>query len=175
MNTGIFPFICLYFNFFQAHFMVFSIYVFSFFKLTLGCILKNLPGKGGDIRDMGWIHGFGRSPGVGHGHLLQYSCLENSTDRSLAGYSSWGHEESNMTKWLSMIIEAFYSFYSIINNFLFRLLNVASQKHNSFLLWISYPVILLNLFISSNNYFVEIFCWFFLLFHIWDYTVKEWR
>ena len=78
--------------------MVFSIYVFSFFKLTLGCILKNLPGKGGDIRDMGWIHGFGRSPGVGHGHLLQYSCLENSTDRSLAGYSSWGHEESNMTK-----------------------------------------------------------------------------
>ena len=172
MNTGIFPFICLYFNFFQAHFMVFSIHVFSFFKLTLGCIVKNLPGKGGDIRDMGWIHRFGRSPGIGNG---QYSCLENSMDRSLAGYSSWGHVDSNMTKWLSMIIEVFYSFYSIVNNFLFRLLNVASQKHNSFLLWISYAVILLNLFISSNNYFVEIFCGFFLLFHIWDYTIKEWR
>ena len=117
MNTGIFPFICLYFNFFQAHFMVFSIHVFSFFKLTLGSIVKNLPSKGGDRRDMDWIHGLGRSPGVGNGHLLQYSCLENSMDRSLAGYNSWGHEESNMTKWLSMIMEAFYSFYSIVSNF----------------------------------------------------------
>ena len=174
MNTGIFPFICLYFNFFQAHFMVFSVQVFSFFKLTLGCIVKDLPANRGNKRDMGWIHGLGRSPGVGNGHLLQYSCLENSMDRSLAGYSSWG-QESNMTKWLSMIIEAFYSFYSSVNNFLFRLLNVASQKHNWFLLLISYPVILLKLFISSNNYFVEIFCGFFLLFHIWDYTIKEWR
>ena len=78
--------------------MVFSIHVFSFFKLTLGCIVKNLPAKGGDRRNMGSILGLGRSPGVGNGHLLQYSCLENSMNRSLAGYSSWGHEESNMTK-----------------------------------------------------------------------------
>ena len=62
MNTGIFPFIFLYFNFFQAHFMVFSIHVFSFFKLTLGCIVKNLPAKGGDRKDMGWIHGFMKWP-----------------------------------------------------------------------------------------------------------------
>ena len=136
---------------------------------------KDLPAKGGDRRDVGTIHGLGRSLGVGNGHLLQYSCLENSMDRSLAGYSSWGHEESSMTKRLSKIIEAFYSFYSILNNFLFRLLIVASHKHNSFLFWISYPVILLNLFISSNDYFVEIFCGFFLLFHIWDYTIKKWR
>ena len=175
MNTGIFPFICLYFNFFQAHFMVSSVQVFSFFKLNLGYIVKNLPAKGGDRRDMGWIHGLGRSPGVGNGHLLQYSWLKNSVDRSLAGYSSWGHEESNMTKWLNMIIGAFYAFYIIVNNFLFRMVNVASQKHNSFLLWISYPVILLKLYTSSNNYFVEVFCGLFLLFHICDYTIEEWR
>ena len=33
---------------------------------------------------------------------LQYFCLENPHEqRSLAGYSSWYHEESEMTEWLS--------------------------------------------------------------------------
>ena len=32
-------------------------------------------------RDPGSIPGFGRSPGEGHGNLLQYFCLENSIDR----------------------------------------------------------------------------------------------
>ena len=36
----------------------------------------NSPANAGDIRDVGLIPGSGRSPG-GHGHLLQYSCLEN--------------------------------------------------------------------------------------------------
>ena len=31
--------------------------------------------------DPGSIPGSGRSPGEGNGHPLQYSCLENSTDR----------------------------------------------------------------------------------------------
>ena len=35
----------------------------------------------GDIRDTGSIPGLGRSPGGGHGNPLQYSCLENPTDR----------------------------------------------------------------------------------------------
>ena len=35
----------------------------------------------GDIRDTGSIPGSGRSPGGGHGNLLQYSCLENPMDR----------------------------------------------------------------------------------------------
>ena len=34
----------------------------------------------------------GRSPGGGHGNPLQYSCLENPDgQRSLVGYSPWGH------------------------------------------------------------------------------------
>ena len=37
--------------------------------------------KAGDIRDMDWIPGSGRSPGGGHGNPLQSSCLENPTDR----------------------------------------------------------------------------------------------
>ena len=42
--------------------------------------------------DLGSIPGLGRSPGGGHGDPLHYSCLENPHgQRSLAGYSSWGH------------------------------------------------------------------------------------
>ena len=64
-------------------------------------MIKNSPANvGGDARDAGLIPGFGRSPGVGDGSPLQYSCLENSMDtgRSLAGYSSWNPKELDMTK-----------------------------------------------------------------------------
>ena len=33
------------------------------------------------LRDVGLIPGLGRSPGVGNGTSLQYSCLENSMGR----------------------------------------------------------------------------------------------
>ena len=33
--------------------------------------------------DSGLICGWGRSPGEGNGYLLQYSCLEYSTDRGI--------------------------------------------------------------------------------------------
>ena len=33
------------------------------------------------VGDLGSIPGLGRSPGGGNGNPLQYSCLENSTDR----------------------------------------------------------------------------------------------
>ena len=41
------------------------------------------PSANGDIRDVGLIPGLGRSPGVGSGNLLQYSCLENPMDRGV--------------------------------------------------------------------------------------------
>ena len=44
-------------------------------------VVKNLPANAGDARDMGSIPGSGRSPGVGNGNPLQFSCLENSIDR----------------------------------------------------------------------------------------------
>ena len=44
-------------------------------------VVKNPPASAGDKRDMGLISGLGRSPGEGHGNPLQYSGLENSTDR----------------------------------------------------------------------------------------------
>ena len=44
------------------------------------------------------IPGLGRSPEGGHSNPLQYSCLENPHgQRRMAGYSSWGHKESEAT------------------------------------------------------------------------------
>ena len=41
-------------------------------------MIKNPPAN---ARDSGLIPGLGKSPGERNGHLLQYSCLENSMDR----------------------------------------------------------------------------------------------
>ena len=43
-------------------------------------VVRNLPAKAGDLRDSGSIPGSRRSPGGGHGNLLQHSCLENFMD-----------------------------------------------------------------------------------------------
>ena len=44
-------------------------------------VVKNPPTKEVDIRDAVSIPGLERSPGGGHGNLLQYSCLENPKNR----------------------------------------------------------------------------------------------
>ena len=63
-------------------------------------MVKNLPVHAGDTREVGLIPGSGRSPGVGNGNLLQYSCLGNPMDRG-----AWqatvhqGLKVSDMTKY----------------------------------------------------------------------------
>ena len=48
---------------------------------------------------MSSVRGSGRSPGGGHGNLLQYSCLENPHGQSsLVGYCPRGHKEWDTTK-----------------------------------------------------------------------------
>ena len=61
-------------------------------------MVKNPPADAGDIRDMGSIPGSGRSPREGHGNSLQDSRLENAMERSLEGYSPWGHKEWDRTE-----------------------------------------------------------------------------
>ena len=52
-----------------------------------------------NVGDLGSIPGLGRSPGGGHGNPLQCSCLNNHHgQRSLEGYSPWGHKELDTTK-----------------------------------------------------------------------------
>ena len=53
-------------------------------------VVRNLPANAGDT---GSIPESGRSPGVGIGHLFQYSCLENAMDRE-----SWGATVHRVTK-----------------------------------------------------------------------------
>ena len=48
------------------------------------------------------VHGLYLSFEEGNGNPLQYSCLENSMDKSLVGYSPWGQKELVMTGWLSL-------------------------------------------------------------------------
>ena len=52
--------------------------------------------------DPGLTPGFGRSPGEGNGHPLQYSCLENPMERSLAG--PWSCKEVDMTARLTLLL-----------------------------------------------------------------------
>ena len=44
-------------------------------------MVEKLPANAGNARDLGSIPGRGRAPGEGNRNLLQYTCLENSTDR----------------------------------------------------------------------------------------------
>ena len=67
-------------------------------------MVKNMTTNAGDTGNVGSIGEWGRSPGGGHLNPLQYSCLENPMYgesyvwRSLAGYSPWGHKESETTE-----------------------------------------------------------------------------
>ena len=53
----------------------------SYLGFPGGTAVRNPPGNAGDTRDMGSIPGSGRSPGVGNGNPLQYSCLGNPMDK----------------------------------------------------------------------------------------------
>ena len=65
--------------------------------LRRGSVIKNLPAY---AEDMCSIPRLGRFSGEENGNPLQYSCLENPIDRSLAGYSPRGRKESNTTQQL---------------------------------------------------------------------------
>ena len=57
----------------------------------------------GYIRDRGSIPGLGRSPGVGNGNRLQYSCLENPMDREAwQATVHWVAKSRTRLKWLGM-------------------------------------------------------------------------
>ena len=67
-------------------------------------VVKNLPANAGDARERSSISVSGRSPGVGNGNPLLYSCLENSTDRG----AWWApvHGAAKSWTWLSDWVHA---------------------------------------------------------------------
>ena len=62
-------------------------YIYIFRASWMMLVVKNLPANAGDIRDAdaGWIPGWGRSLGGGHGNPLRSSCPGNPMDRG----TSW--------------------------------------------------------------------------------------
>ena len=59
-----------------------------------GRVVQTLPAKAGDAVDSGSIPGSERSPGVGNGNPLQYSCLENPWIEESGGLQSMGLQKS---------------------------------------------------------------------------------
>ena len=68
-----------------------------------GTVVKNLPAKAGEARDLGSTPVSGRSPGRGNGNSLQHSCLGNSMSGS---YSPWGPKEFDTTEQLTLFLGA---------------------------------------------------------------------
>ena len=60
-------------------------------------MVNNLPVDAGDARDVGSIPGLGRSPGVGHGNPLQYSCQDNPMDRGAWRATATGSDMTEAT------------------------------------------------------------------------------
>ena len=58
----------------------------------MGCpsstVVKNLPANLGYTRDESSVLGLGRSPEIGNGNALQYSCLENPWTEEPVGLQS---------------------------------------------------------------------------------------
>ena len=61
-------------------------------------MVKNLPANARDITDMGSIPGSGRSPGGGHGNLLQNLAWRIPSTEDQVGYSPRGHKELDTTE-----------------------------------------------------------------------------
>ena len=72
------------------------------YLLRAELMVENLPANAGDARDTGSVPGLRKSPGVGNGNLLQYSCLEKfHGQRNRVGYGPQDHKKLDMIEQLS--------------------------------------------------------------------------
>ena len=63
-----------------------------------GAVVKNPPANAGDARDVGFIPGSERLPGVGNGNPVQHSCLENPMDRGAWWATVYNHKQSDISE-----------------------------------------------------------------------------
>ena len=99
--------------------------------------VNKLPTNGEDVRNMGLISGWGRSPGGGHGDTVQYSHLENPMERGAWGVTVHGVTKGRPQPSALACIHAYLTkvegkksyillmiFKNAIKNFLFLLVNI---------------------------------------------------
>ena len=65
-------------------------------------VVKNLPVKEADLRDVGLLPGLERSSGEGNGNPLQYSCLQDPMDRGAWRATIHGIAKSDITEQLTL-------------------------------------------------------------------------
>ena len=76
-------------------------YIISCWTSQMSLVIKNLPAKAGDVRDVDLVPGLGRSPGGGHGNPLQNPCPENPTDRG--AWRATAHGVAKSQTWLKRL------------------------------------------------------------------------
>ena len=91
----------LFHNLFLIHYSCFQ-WQYSIFR---SCPVLSFDGKESacSVRDLGSIPRLGRSPGGGMAHSNILALEKPHGQRSLAGYSQWGHKLSDTTERLSMV------------------------------------------------------------------------
>ena len=85
--------------------------------------IKSPPANAGDVRDAGLIPGSGKTPGGGNGNPLQYSGLENPTDRE----ARWAAVHGVAKSWIHL------SDFTL--TFHFHALEKEMATHSSVLAW----------------------------------------
>ena len=75
-------------------------------------VVKNPPANAGDARDLGFIPGSGRSPGVGNGTPHQYFYLENLLDRG----AWWTTVHGPVKSWTQLSTRSFLNYCSSSNS-----------------------------------------------------------
>ena len=111
-------------------------------------MVKNLPAKAGDLRDVDLIPGSGRSPGGGNGNPVQYSCVENSTERGAWQAKVHGFAELDRTEATE------HAHTASLETF-----NVEDKKINILNCKMEKPIFLFNVLLDSDCWnFVKDFC-----------------
>ena len=82
--------------------------MYTLARVFFTIVVKNPPANAGDSGDTGSIPGSGRSPRIGNGNPLQYSCLENSMDRGASQATV-----HSVTKSQTRLSTHTYDYYSI--------------------------------------------------------------
>ena len=68
-----------------------------------GSVVKSLPANAGEAGDVGLIPGSGRPLGRNAKSTTVFLPGQSCGQRSLTGYSPWGHKESDMTEYINII------------------------------------------------------------------------